>query len=103
MYEKRHDVHMDVNTAKLRNKLSFYLREVQKGQRVVVLDRGRPIAQIVPFEEHQDDLASRITELAKEGVLTVPRSRRRQEVEPVTLHRPETRASRLVGQLRDDP
>jgi prevent-host-death family protein len=103
MFKKRHDVHMDVNTAKLRNNLSFYLREVRKGHRVVVMDRGCPIAQLVPIDETQGDLWARIDELGKEGVVTVPLSRQRADVTPIAMHRPQTRASRLVSQLRDDP
>lgn len=40
---------MNANIATLKNSLSRYLKSVQAGEEVVVLDRERPIARIVPF------------------------------------------------------
>jgi prevent-host-death family protein len=37
------------NIADLRNRLTHYLREVRAGEEVIVRDRQRPIAKIVPF------------------------------------------------------
>lgn len=42
---------MNANIATLKNSLSRYLRTVQSGEEVVVLDRERPIARIVPFRQ----------------------------------------------------
>lgn len=39
------------NIAMLKNNLSRYLKSVQAGQEVVVLDRARPIARLVPYRE----------------------------------------------------
>ncbi|MBN1946425.1 MAG: type II toxin-antitoxin system prevent-host-death family antitoxin [Bradymonadales bacterium] len=86
----------------MRNKLSYYLREVRKGRRVVILDRGRAVAQLVPLEGKPDDLATRLEELGQEGIVTIP-SRSRQEVERIALHRSQVTASRLVSEMRDDP
>ena len=38
-----------VGTAELKNRLSHYLREVRKGQTVVVMDRDEPIARLEPI------------------------------------------------------
>jgi prevent-host-death family protein len=40
---------MNANIATLKNNLSKYLKSVQAGEEVVVLDRARPIARLVPF------------------------------------------------------
>ena len=37
------------NIADLRNRLTQYLQEVRAGEEIVVRDRQRPIAKIVPF------------------------------------------------------
>jgi prevent-host-death family protein len=37
------------NIAELRNRLTQYLKEVRAGAEIVVRDRERPIAKIVPF------------------------------------------------------
>lgn len=39
-----------VNIAELKNQLSRYLDEVRQGQEVVVRDRHRPIAKLVPLD-----------------------------------------------------
>jgi len=93
---------MNVGTAALRNRLSFYLNKVRGGQRVVVMDRGRPVAQLVPYAAAADDLAARIVEMTAEGLLTRQAVRRRAPVTPVTLHKTDRKASTLVSQMRDE-
>lgn len=39
-----------LNIAELRNQLSKHLRAVENGAEVIVTDRDRPIARIVPYE-----------------------------------------------------
>lgn len=41
---------MKVKIAELKNQLSAHLRRVEKGAQIIVTDRDRPIARIVPFE-----------------------------------------------------
>src|SRR5215510_9641106 len=45
-----------VKVSELKAKLSAYLADVRAGGRVVVYDRSTPIAQLVPFQEDEDDL-----------------------------------------------
>lgn len=45
---------MDANIATLKNGLSRYLKVVQTGEEVVVLDRSTPVARIVPFQAAPD-------------------------------------------------
>jgi len=50
---------MVMRTAKvseLKAKLSAYLAEVRAGGKVVVYDRNTPIAQLIPFQDEEDDL-----------------------------------------------
>ena len=42
------------NIAELRNRLTHYLREVRAGEEIVVRDRQRPIAKIVPLTIDDD-------------------------------------------------
>ncbi|HEX3661599.1 MAG TPA: type II toxin-antitoxin system prevent-host-death family antitoxin [Acidobacteriaceae bacterium] len=39
-----------VNIGELKNRLSTYLRYVREGEEVVIKDRNRPVARILPFE-----------------------------------------------------
>jgi prevent-host-death family protein len=43
------------NIADLRNKLTQYLQEVRAGEEIIVRDRQRPIARIVPFTVEGED------------------------------------------------
>lgn len=71
--------------ADLKNRLTQYLREVRNGQEIVVCDRHRPIAKLVPLSLDEDaDRASLVAEgLLRTGEGTLPRSfwtRRRPDV-----------------------
>ena len=50
------EVMKSAKISELKAKLSSYLAEVRSGGTVVVYDRTKPIAQIVPFRGDQDDL-----------------------------------------------
>lgn len=43
------------NIADLRNRLTQYLQEVRAGEEIIVRDRQRAIAKIVPFTLEDDD------------------------------------------------
>lgn len=42
------------NISDLRNRLTQYLKEVRAGEEIVVRDRQRPIAKIIPFSVEDD-------------------------------------------------
>jgi prevent-host-death family protein len=48
-----------VGIADLKSRLSEYLRKVRGGRAIVVLDRDRPIARIVPYEGERAPLKVR--------------------------------------------
>lgn len=65
------------NIADLRNRLTQYLREVRAGEEIVVRDRQRPIAKIVPFtvdDREADEAALVASGLMRKGSGTLPRS-----------------------------
>ena len=65
------------NIADLRNRLTQYLREVRAGEEIVVRDRQRPIAKIVPFtvdDDDADDAALVAGGLMRKGSGTLPPS-----------------------------
>lgn len=49
-----------VGIARLKARLSAYLREVRRGGTVVVMDRSTPVARIVPYEEAGEGLSVRL-------------------------------------------
>jgi prevent-host-death family protein len=65
------------NIADLRDRLTQYLREVRAGAEIVVRDRQRPIAKIVPFtvdDDDADDAALVAAGLMRKGSGRIPPS-----------------------------
>ncbi len=62
-----------VNIADLKNRLSAYLNEVREGREIIVRDRNRPIARIVPLSATNMDAEERA--LVASGQLRPPETR----------------------------
>ena len=68
MRENSAPLSTNVGVRELKSRLSEYLRRVAAGERLVVTDRGRPVATLAPFEE---TAASRAAwRLVEQGVAT---------------------------------
>jgi prevent-host-death family protein len=52
----------------LKNKLSHYLREVKKGRSIVIMERGKVVAKIIPAQQHPD--VEKLKKLARTGLGT---------------------------------
>ena len=76
------------NIADLRNHLTKYLKEVRAGEEIVVRDRQRPIARIVPFtvdDDDMDDAALIASGLMRKGSGRIAASFWKARRPPVTL------------------
>jgi len=60
-----------VNIADLKNNLSAHLERVRRGEELLVKDRNRPIARLVPLAAGED-LDSEEMELAAAGLIRLP-------------------------------
>lgn len=60
-----------VNIADLKNNLSAHLERVRAGEELLVKDRNRPIARLVPLDSGED-LDSEEMELAAAGLIRLP-------------------------------
>lgn len=61
-----------VGSRELKNRLGRYLSLVEKGQAILVTNRGKPVAELVPTEDdvhNQRDLEGKLKELAAAGQL----------------------------------
>jgi prevent-host-death family protein len=56
------------SVSQLKASLSAYLLGVKKGEEVLVTERGRPVARLVPARE-AENVSERSRRLAREGVL----------------------------------
>lgn len=83
---------MEVGVRKLRNNLSRYLDLVRDGDEVIVTDRGRAIARVVPIGSERV-----LDRLIAEGTVTPARKAKRGAPEPIKT--PGT-VSDLVGEQR---
>lgn len=78
-----------VSVSKLKNQLSAYLQKVRNGQTVMVTDRDRPVARLMPVNS-ADTESDRIVRLEALGLITRPKApplsieeiRRRRPVAP---------------------
>lgn len=60
-----------VNIAELKNRLSHYLESVRHGEEVLIRDRDRPIAKIVPLA-NIDDYETEEAQQVAAGILRLP-------------------------------
>jgi len=60
-----------VGVRELKTRLGGYLQKVRRGQRLIVTDRGTPIAEIRPIEQDDSDEAA-FERLIALGVVTPP-------------------------------
>jgi len=78
-----------VSVSKLKDQLSAYLKKVREGQTLLVTDRNKPIARLVPIADQEND-SERIARLVAQGIVTPPKGppvsieeiRRRRPVVP---------------------
>lgn len=61
-----------VGVAELKAHLSEFLARVQQGEEIVVADRGRPVARLVPaIWRNGEETDSRLLELQRRGLIRV--------------------------------
>jgi len=68
-----------VGIKELKNKLTYYLRLTRQGNKIVVTDRGSPVAIIRSVDEieENEDVEERLASLAKRGMVRLPAKRGR--------------------------
>lgn len=66
-----------VSTRQLKDRLSAYLRRVEKGEQIVVMRGHRAVAALVPFDETEPaDEETRLRQLAARDLLVLPEARK---------------------------
>ena len=83
---------MEVGVRELRNHLSRYLDRVRDGNELVVTDRGRAIARLVPVGGERV-----LDRLIGEGVVTPARREKSRATKPIKT---KSTVSDLVGEQR---
>ncbi len=88
---------MDVPVRDLKSRLSEYLRRVRAGERVIVTDRGRPMAELTPLRQEALDPEERLARLAEAGEVQRPRGRGLTDFVPVRVRGRPVSATLLDG------
>ena len=57
--------------AELKENLSKYLRQVKAGEKVLVTERGVPVAELVPVGSRPADIPPHLQELEKAGLVII--------------------------------
>ena len=89
-----------VGIRELKNNLSHYVKKVMAGNRIIVTDRGRVVAELVP--PRPDLLPSRYDELVSSGVIRPALERGDPLADFPSLHLPRGTAAALIDEDRDD-
>lgn len=82
----------------LKNRLSYYLRLVARGETVTVLDRGRPVAQITPA----GDASAELQRLVEAGLARLPMRKAPRDLWTRPLPQSRASVSDALLQDRDD-
>jgi prevent-host-death family protein len=85
-----------VGVAELRQNLSVYLRRVERGERLVVTDRNRPVAELGP----PPAVGAALDRLIAEGLVSRPS--RRGLPEPLRLSGDPYALSRALDEVRGE-
>ena len=88
-----------VGARELKTRLGGYLRRVRAGQRLVITDRGEPVAELRRIERVEDE-ASALSRLRALGTVTRLESRPLAAFRPVDT--PGLSLSRAIVEDRDD-
>lgn len=92
-----------VGIKELKNNLSAYVRAAEAGEIVLVTDRGRVVAQLMPAEAHPEPTTDeeRMAQLVREGLVT-PARRRLKGAVPRIGHVPLDELMRQLDADRED-
>jgi prevent-host-death family protein len=92
----------NVGIAELKAKLSHYLTQVRAGQEVVVTDRGRPVARLVPYDAGRKRDPD-IERLARAGLIRLGRGKLRDELlQPSPVADPEGKVRQALLDDREE-
>lgn len=91
-----------VNIAELKNRLSVYLNDVKAGEEILVRDRNKPVARIVPLARSRDE-DEELLALASQGKLRLGEGSLDESFWEMPAPRvPAAALRRAVQQERDD-
>ena len=92
-------ISVGIRDAKLH--LSKLLKRVQQGEEVLLKDRGRPVARIIPIDPHTLALPERLMLLEERGIIE-PISKNRRQKLPAPISLPGSLAQKFLEEDRNN-
>ena len=89
-----------VGARELKTRLGSYLDYVRQGNRIVVTDRGKPVAEISPIRRSEDPERAYIEDLAARGLATIGKGGPRWPFRPMKIKGPPL--SQTIIEDRED-
>lgn len=83
-----------------KNALSAYLDRVRAGETILIVDRGRPVARLVPAASPGEDASGRLARLERAGVVAPGRAKPDPAIAKTRPPRP--RAGSVLAALIDE-
>lgn len=90
-----------IGVKELKNRLTHYLRRTQRGEEIIVTDRGRPIALLQQIEAGKPGTReARLAQLAALGKIILPTAKPSKRLKPLAYEGPSF--GRAVIEGRDE-
>jgi len=83
--------------SELKASLSEYLSRVKAGEEVLIMDRGKPVARIIPLRRERTDIPASLLGLERAGKVRIGTGLLPAEF--WTLPRPQDKKGRALGEL----
>ena len=89
--------------SELKASLSEYLTRVKKGEEIIVMDRGRPVAKLIPFRTVGPHAEER-SDLARQGILELGTGKISTDfLEPSPVQDPSSSILKGLLEEREEP
>ncbi len=83
--------------AELKASLSEFLSKVKAGEELIITDRGKPVAKIVPIDRAEAEIPSHLLHLERAGLARIPKHKLPKGFWDIP--RPKDRSDRAVKTL----
>jgi prevent-host-death family protein len=85
-----------VGIQELKSHLSSHIREVRKGATLVITDRGKPVARILPIVKPEGTIEEKLHQLVEAGVISWSGRKLSPEAPSVPVRGPKTVSEMLI-------
>jgi prevent-host-death family protein len=85
-----------IGIRELKEQLSGHIREVKNGATLVITERGKPVARLLPVEPPDTSIEEKLHQLVKAGVISWSGRKLSPDVPTIPVRGPKTVAEMLI-------